>query len=68
MTIFDTLRYPIPDNATAWCQIPALPNEIIREFERQRDEAFDNRTLKRSDDLGIVKLLRKVILEYNDNI
>lgn len=67
MTIFDSIRYPVPDTVTRWDHMPPLPKEIVLEFERQREEAVASNALDRNDSLGLVRLLRKVILEHDDD-
>jgi len=64
MTIFDSIKYPIPDDAKAWSDIPyELPVKI-------RDKFYLNLKSSRipdNDYYGLVLLLRKTILEWEDD-
>ena len=68
MTIFDSIKYPVPDTESGLPPMylaESLPPEIVKEYRRQFKIASGSSKLL---EVNGVNLLRKVILEYDSNI
>jgi len=68
MTIFDSIKYPVPDTESGLPPMDlavSLPPEILKEYQKQFAIAYQ---YSKFGKINGVKLLRKVILEYDSNL